>query len=247
MPVHCSDTFPNFNSLTVTVQVRWHCQICGDKKNFISDHILYTGDPIQLSDIQLQLSDTQFHFVQGLIPDLSPTLFWCYAWHNSLSSTSCPWSDTLTSYRGDKIFFVQAVAHIFEHRMVPNKSLRSRIKPAGVIALWHCANAIDCCTTIESSISSRGFDILHIQESYQLHAVEGHKLIPSLPCCVGQVNWPPLGLYWPVLLQSDTAAMSLIAIANAVMSLLLSPSRNTSANLDYAITCSGALQSAIVQ
>jgi len=32
VPVHCSDTSPNFNSLT----------ICRDKKIFIGDHILYT-------------------------------------------------------------------------------------------------------------------------------------------------------------------------------------------------------------
>ena len=143
MPVHCSDTFPNFNSLTVTIQVRWHCQICGDKKKFIGDHILYTGDPIQLSDIQLQLSDTQFHFVQGLIPDLSPTLFWCYAWHNSLSSTSCPWSDTLTSYRGDKIFFVQAAAHMFGTQLFFCCLPKSRFR-----LLWVAPEPAHLCWTL---------------------------------------------------------------------------------------------------
>ena len=81
------------------------------ENNYWWPHPIYR-DPIQLSDTQFQLSDTQLGFVWGPIPELSPTMFWCYSWHNSLSNTSYPRSDTLKSYWGDKLFFVQDAAHI---------------------------------------------------------------------------------------------------------------------------------------
>ena len=47
--------------------------------NHSGDHILYTEDPIQLSDTWLQLSNTPLSFVWGPIPNLLLTMFWYYA------------------------------------------------------------------------------------------------------------------------------------------------------------------------
>jgi len=92
--------------------------MCGDKKIFIGDHILYTGtsfnlyrDPIQLSDTQLQLSDTQLRFVRVQFLTYRRQCF--DVMRDIILGTILPiFGLTLSSLiGGDKTFFVQDAAH----------------------------------------------------------------------------------------------------------------------------------------